>query len=127
VPIVLPAPTRFSTRNGWPRNSASFAPSLRADGQLMAMESYSNNGMDVGVLAVDPRQWLPQGTLTPPADPAAPLAPLAAALPGPAFRPVGQAPLKAADDVKDVDAPDIGRKFRIRRGSLLPAIGACSS
>jgi hypothetical protein len=98
-----------------------FAPSLRADGQLMAMESYSNNGMDVGLLPVDPRQWLPKGKLSPPADPAAPLAPLAAALPAPDFRPLGQAPLKAADDVKDVSAPDIGRKFRIRRGSLVPA------
>jgi len=101
--------------------SGAFAPSIRADGGLLAFEVYSNNGMDIATMPLDPASWRPMGALQPPEATEGPLSPLAAALPAPGWTPPPPAPPKAPDDAKDVDAPDLGRKFRIRRGGAAPA------
>lgn len=101
--------------------SGAFSPSVRADGARMAFEVYSNNGMDIATMPLDPALWRPMGRLQAPEPAEGPTGPLSQALPLPGWSPLPPAPPKAPDDAEDVQAPDLGRKFRIRRGGLSAA------
>ncbi len=91
----------------------AFAPSVRPDETAMVFESYSANGMDIARMALDRAQWRPRGVLPRPLGPAR--APLATLLPADDFTPIAQAAPVPPRDAADVDAPDLGRKGRIRR------------
>ncbi len=91
----------------------AFAPSMRADGKALVFETYSGDGMDIAFMDVDRDQWRDRGLL-----PASLFenAQLAVALPQEGWvQPPPGEPI-APKDAKDVDAPDKGRKFRVRKG-----------
>lgn len=102
----------------------AFSPSMRADGGALVFETYSGDGMDIGYVEVDRTTWWDKGQLS---MPLLDRMPLAQVVPGddwvqpPPGDPAGEV------DAEDVEAPDKGRKFRVRKGMSVPTYGSPGS
>jgi hypothetical protein len=94
----------------------AFAPSVKADGTSLVFESYSANGMDVARMDLDRSQWRPVGLVPRPLGEAR-LA-LGSVAPSVDFAPITPSAPVPPSDAEEVEAPDLGRKGRIRRDDV---------